>query len=389
VKSNELRNLTMTITSKRLPRVACVSFYGVGGVADIWQNGACQNYLLICEVLARLPSIKRVYLVDFGSSQLTTADLALLGIRAEVAQLEDVIDQVDLLVEAGAKLSAETVQRVRDRGGRAVSYRIGNDYIIDIERAIFDLPGGSLYFGSRFDEVWVSPQHVDTAKSYYEMTFRCPVRTVPFIWCDHFLQAGIMMSTLDEPYGYQPGRATKRVSIFEPNHNVIKTSHYPMLVCEQAFRQQRELFEAIYVTNTERLRSHGGFVPFAQSLDMVTEGCAHFEDRYPTPAFMAGFTDVVVTHQWENSLNYLYFDALWGGYPLVHNSPALRGYGYYYKSFDAKDGGRVLLEAIRQHDARLPLYQRQSAKLLWSVNAFNPRNILGYEQAVRAVFART
>ena len=67
----------MTITSKRLPRVACVSFYGVGGVADIWQNGACQNYLLICEVLARLPSIKRVYLVDFGSSQLTTADLAL------------------------------------------------------------------------------------------------------------------------------------------------------------------------------------------------------------------------------------------------------------------------------------------------------------------------
>ncbi|QQX88401.1 DUF2827 family protein [Cupriavidus necator] len=53
---------------------------------------------------------------------------------------------------------------------------------------------------------------------------------------------------------------------------------------------------------------------------IVQAGKASFEARYSTPYFLARFTDVVVTHQWENGLNYLYYEAAYGRYPLVHNS---------------------------------------------------------------------
>jgi hypothetical protein len=44
--------------------------------------------------------------------------------------------------------------------------------------------------------------------------------------------------------------------------------------------------------------------------------------------------DAVITHQWENDLNYLYWDVLSLGYPLVHNSSRIKDAGYYYPDFD-------------------------------------------------------
>ena len=37
--------------------------------------------------------------------------------------------------------------------------------------------------------------------------------------------------------------------------------------------------------------------------------------------FLSENTDIVLSHQVHNELNYLYLDALYAHYPLVHNSP--------------------------------------------------------------------
>ena len=69
------------------------------------------------------------------------------------------------------------------------------------------------------------------------------------------------------------------------------------------------------------------------------------------PDFLSRYTDIVLAHQWENGLNYAYNDALYGGYPFVHNSTLLpKGVGYYYEGFDAFHGADVLLNVIDNHD---------------------------------------
>lgn len=96
-----------------------------------------------------------------------------------------------------------------------------------------------------------------------------------------------------------------------------------------------------------------------------------FEPRAPTSQHMAAWTDAVVTHQWENDLNYLYYDVLYGGYPLIHNSERLKDYGYYYESFDALYGASVLGGAWLDHDRLLEDYRRKSAALF---GLLSPKN---------------
>ncbi|MBL8519097.1 MAG: DUF2827 family protein, partial [Betaproteobacteria bacterium] len=104
------------------------------------------------------------------------------------------------------------------------------------------------------------------------------------------------------------------------------------------------------------------------------------EPRFVTADFLAHHADAVVTHHWENGLNYLYYDVLFGGYPLVHNSEFLADVGYYYESFDAEAGGEALVRAIDTHDANLPRYRETAAALLSRVEATAPGSIAAHEK---------
>ena len=88
---------------------------------------------------------------------------------------------------------------------------------------------------------------------------------------------------------------------------------------------------------------------------------------------MAAYGDAVVSHTWENAQNYLYYELLYGDYPLIHNSPFLGKAGYFYPDFDCQAGGRALLKAFTEHDANLEAYREQSRHVLSSVSIYNPR----------------
>lgn len=84
----------------------------------------------------------------------------------------------------------------------------------------------------------------------------------------------------------------------------------------------------------------------------------------------------MVAHQWENALNYAYYDALHGGYPLVHNSDMLPdGVGYRYHDFDVHEAACVLMDAIEHHDERAPEYDLAASRFLATVNALHPANV--------------
>ena len=63
---------------------------------------------------------------------------------------------------------------------------------------------------------------------------------------------------------------------------------------------------------------------FARALDIVNHGMATFEGRFAIYEYMAHYGDGIVSHHWENGQNYLYYEALYGGYPLIHNSEFIR-----------------------------------------------------------------
>lgn len=390
---------------------------------SIWSAGSTQNCVFLVSALRACPSVGRVYLINCGDADVPPASYMLAGVPGlEVVKLADVIDRLDLLVEAGSQVSAENVARVRAKGGRCVAYRFGNNAILDAERMLrgplskhlgevlapqaLDLlkpllakrDGGCVANGAAFDEVWTTPQHERTCRSYFEFTLRAPVRVVPHIWEPTFVDMAVVEMAKDPgskdfEFGYQPGRPKKRIGIFEPNLNIIKCAVFPLLAAESAYRRRPDLIERVWCTNSLDLVKLAMFESFVHSLDLQRNKAADgkpvvvFDGRYNMAFGLAKHVDVVLAWSWECDLNYAYYDALYGGYPLVHSSTLLpEGVGYRYDGFDAADGGSALLAAILTHDARHVEYRRTADAFLQTVRATSPANVTAHERALISLF---
>lgn len=407
---------------KKLVVGITVHLHGAPGTS-IWSAGATQNCVFLVSALRACLSVERVYLINCGDAETPPPAYMLAAVQGlNVVRFQDVADQLDVLIEAGSQVSAENVAKIRARGGRAVAYRFGNNAILDTERmlrgplakhldnilapdAINALKpllsakdGGPMLNGAVFDEVWTIPQHEHTCRSYFEVTLRAPVRIVPHIWEPAFVDAAVAEMPHDPgcaglSFGYKPGRTTKRISLFEPNINIIKNCIFPLLVAEKAFRRRADLIEHVWCTNALDLIKLPMFESFVWSLDLQrtkkVDGNPHvtFEGRFNLPYWLAKNTDVVLAWQWENALNYAYYDALYGGYPLVHNSGMLpRGVGYYYEGFDAEDGGNVLVSALLTHDQRADEYTCAANAFLDTLRTAYPANVEAHERALQALY---
>lgn len=363
-----------------------ITFFVSTRVSDIWSNGAVQNIIFLFLLLKKMPSVAEVLLINGGDGDVLPEGLLLGDMPLQFYRIKEVAHRLDVLIDGNAQMSIPDMQSVQAHGGKIVNYLIGNDFVIDMERCLFGRPSGTMFNGLKYDAVWTLPHHEKTCRSYFEVMHRCSVTVVPYIWSPMFLNKGIDSLKVPSSYFYQPKPGPKKIAIFEPNLNVVKTCHYPLLVCEEAYRREPELFKAVYVTNTTHMKTNDTFQHFIGTMDIAMNKVATIEDRFQTPYFLSEHTDIVVSHQWENQLNNLYLDVLYGGYPLVHNSEMLKC-GYYYEPFNAKAGAEVLLEVMHNHDSRIEEYNAQANAYLATVQLDYPENIRQYEQALLDLFA--
>ncbi len=90
------------------------------------------------------------------------------------------------------------------------------------------------------------------------------------------------------------------------------------------------------------------------------------------------YGNTIVSHQIENELNYLYFEALYLGLPLIHNSNLLSSYGYYYPKNDTQMAANQLKNAFLNHEDQLSAYKGDAQQLFEKHSPYNLSNIKGY-----------
>jgi hypothetical protein len=79
---------------------------------------------------------------------------------------------------------------------------------------------------------------------------------------------------------------------------------------------------------------------------------------------------IFITHHILTSLNYLYYELLHYGYPLVHNSEDLGGCGYLYSDIDSCV--EEILNAHKHHNKHIDTYRENGASYLENINPLNP-----------------
>lgn len=338
--------------------------------ALLWSSGVHQNVVFLLLLLQRLPEVELAALVSCpdGAAGHPVADLFGLPHLPQ----SEAVERLDVLIELGQRADGESMRRFRARGGKLVSYMAGNAMAMNFEAVANRSGHGEVMSEAGFDAVWITPQHWRMNRSYAALT-RCPaVELAPHIWSPVILeQSAARLGARPWWRPPEPGRGW-RLGVFEPNVNVLKTFHLPLLVCEEAYRRSPELIDRVLLCGSARLMSNLHFQEVCAATDLDRDGRLFAEGRHPLAGVMGAHVDAVVTHQWENALNYLYWDTLHLGWPLVHNSEAIREIGYYFPPFEPRAGGEAVCEGLREHAHNRGTRRPAELEALWSFHIDNP-----------------
>ena len=156
-------------------------------------------------------------------------------------------------------------------------------------------------------------------------------------------------------------------------------------MAEEVFRDSGEdAFKQIYIGSGKNLLKNKYYLAMIKYFDLVNSpnNKIKYVGRYPVSTFLASETDVVVSHQWENPLNYAYLDAMYYGYPLVHNADMIKDAGYYYEGFNVSEGAAKLEEALSNHDSNLEEYNKNNKKVLERYKSTNPDIVDTYRKLI-------
>lgn len=356
----------------------------------LWSNGIYQNIIYLAQCLKQIDNVD-VFLLAYPFDNMPIhpvgASFNIPTINTHAAALT-----LDAIIELGIRIEKDFAEPYRDGGGKLISYMAGNAMVMNFESVflptlvsknitglapeITDLkPGGaergSVISGSRFDAVWITPQHWHMNGAYAKAMLG-PARVAPHIWSPLAIEHAIQSLGVDPRWKERPKAWS--LGTFDPNINVVKSFHFPLLVANEAHKQEPDAIRRMMLFCTQHLCGRPHFESFVGHLDLPTSKITA-EGRHGVVAMLGREVDCVITHQWENDLNYLYWDTLYLGYPLVHNSEALGQAGYYYDSFDPESGGHALLRAMRDHNG--PTEQDMAAT--WRHHATNPENVAKYE----------
>lgn len=372
-----------------------ITFNLEGEVKDIWANGVSQNVVFLYQLFKASKIVDEVVLVCWGPDKITSPDPKFMLDRLDLkfCYIDDVIDELDVLIEGTLIIDPNYYDRMKAHGGKLVCYKMGNDYVMDIEAFLFEKTSGHTFNGTKFDSCWIIPQNMNTNASYCSIMYHSESRLIPFIWAPTFCDKVINRIKAEHniEFGYlanvDRSSQARRISSFESNISIFKNCFTDILVAEQAYRTEPELIKHVYMCNTYDKRNNPTFFNFIGRTALVRDGVMSVEGRYQMPDFLSRYTDVVLSTQWENGLNYAYNDALYGGYPFIHNSKLLpKGVGYYYEGFDAFHGADVLLNVIKHHDKNHTAYVKRANDYLRTLSPTNPINVTIYESELKRLF---
>lgn len=342
-----------------------------GKKQNVWNGGLVQNIYNLACCLEKIPFVEDVVLINRGDHAEHPCGARALGERFPLLSANDAGEYLDVAIEAAGYLEAEWMRRFRARGGRTVLFSRDQPYGGLVESSVFERGG---YAGEirQFDEVWVLPKDASFAK-ILEAMYRCPAHEVPFLWSPYFLERSAdKLPDGSWSFGYVPGGlsiGSIRAAIFEPNISSTKMGLIPLLICEEAERTISNAIASVDFLNGQHMASQTSFIFFMQNLGLYNSGRVRIHERDYFARIMGQGGNVVVSHQIDCAQNYLYLDALYGGYPLIHNSEFFTDIGYYYPSSDVSAGAAALIEAARHHDGCLEEYTRRGKAKL---NAYSP-----------------
>jgi hypothetical protein len=322
---------------------------------SLFTNGVRQNAIFCFETFRLFSSC---YFINLGKQKDLSAS-PWNQYNKWIRSLDDLIDNLDICIISCAYPSEEQI----------VFHNMGPDYHIFAELSLYT-NDRLTYFGNKrmYDQVWASP-HIYPANQYYlETVFNCDCVEAPYIWSPMFL----------EPISKPVNLIQPNIGVFEANISVVKNCFEPLMIVDQLYKINPNGFQKAYFFCCQELRKKKVFVDFVLDLSSQKGKKLFFESRISINEALEKYTDVVLSHQRELGLNYLYLDVAWNGVPLIHNSKYIKDLGLYYSS--SSEALNHLNNNLKSMD--LDAYKVQSRKIISRYLYDAEPNVKGYQKLI-------
>lgn len=359
---------------KKKIRVGITAAHAKDVPSILWSNGVHQNIVYLALLFQQLKDVE-VNLVAYPFDGLPTHPL---GACFKIPTINDKDEalKLDIIIELGIRLERDFTQPYRDRKGKLVSYMAGNSMVMNFESLFLDgeaAARGSVASPDGFDAVWITPQHMHMNSNAMRI-MGGPTEEAPHIWAPVGIDHAIQTMGISPAFSKRPEAWS--LATFDANINVVKSFHIPLLVAETAYRKEPDKIRRMMLFCTEHLKGRQHFESYVGCTSLGKANKVTAEARHGIVAMLGREVDCVITHQWENDLNYLYWDVMSLGYPLIHNSSRIKDAGYYYPDFDPQSGGEALLDALNNHQG-----QREcDIETVWKYSVGNPVNQKTYKE---------
>lgn len=363
---------------------------------SIWTNGIKQNVLVLNKLLKNSTNNYEITLLNTIEVDWTERPSYLNGI--DIRTFKDNFMEMDMLIVMGAQISNADIKRFKeDTNKKVISYKCGNNYVITMENILFkEEDEGKLHqFEDSYDEIWYIPQQDEVNRGYYHTLYRTNALIVPFIWHNQYLlealtdiEKGFQRGQFKKDYRYEIGKEKKRIGVMEPNLNIVKFALIPTMITEESYRGDigKKHIEKLMLTNSEKIGKNKEFLGMISTFDLYKDGKITAESRYQTAFILSQYIDVLVCHQILNPLNYIYLDAAYMGYPVLHNAPMCKDLGYYYEGSDTIDGAEKLDYILTEHDKNIDAYNDRNDKVLMRYYADNTKLVKTYDKLIYNLF---
>lgn len=363
---------------------------------SIWTNGIKQNVLMLTRLLKNSKNNYEIKLLNTIEVDWTEKPNYLKDV--DICTFKDNFMDMDLLIVMGAQISNADIKNFKSNPNKKViSYKCGNNYVITMENILFkEEEAGKLHqFEEDYDEIWYIPQQDEVNRGFYKTLYRTNAFIVPFIWHNQYLlealtdiEKGFKRGQFKKDYRYVIGKEKKRIGVMEPNLNIVKFSLIPTMITEECYRGEigKNHIDKLMLTNSEKIAKNKEFMSMIRTFDLFKDNKITAESRYQTAFILSQHIDVLLCHQILNPLNYLYLDAAYMGYPVLHNAPLCKDLGYYYENSDTVDGAKQLDYILTEHDKNIDAYNERNDKVLMRYYADNPKLVKTYDKLIYNLF---
>jgi hypothetical protein len=343
----------------------------------IWANGLFQNVYVIYK-LFEVMGYEPWLLVDNNDNNSTAAihkNFRLTDFKTYIQNPFPVVSYIEIAMSCDPGIR----RFFRSMGAKTSKTYLGNILNIDIETITYYRDVNfSHHVAGELDEIFVSPHYDIHAEYAGSINGLCgKTRIAPYVWDPLFIEnagsydgAGMTAET------------PRNFIIMEPNISFQKNCLIPIMAMEAYFRKYPKRIENVIVVNGAKIAQTPYFAnSILPNLTLYKSGKLQLMPRAHMVNIVKSFKNaIVLQHQVNNQYNYSFLEWMTMGFPLIHNVPRFKEYGYYYDENNFDAAALQIEKVVASHEANKEIYRAHAKQLIWQFSIYNPVNIEGWRK---------